>query len=102
MQIHQKTETDMTSAIKKLILSKGFLICPSCDGEGKIDDSCGYNSTRTCSHCAANGIIRSLKSVKQSRKCGICEGRDGGCGGCNFDPKGLIEWESYELICKEN
>jgi hypothetical protein len=88
----------MTSAIKKLILSNGFLICPSCDGEGEICDCCGYNSTRTCFYCAGNGIVLSLKSTKQSKKCGICQGRDGGCGGCDSNPKGLIEWESYELI----
>jgi hypothetical protein len=92
----------MTSAINKLILSKGFLICLSCDGEGKIGDSCGYDSTRTCPHCAGNGIVLSLKTQNQNKKCGICKGRDGGCGGCNFNAKGLIEWESYELICKES
>ena len=98
MQIHQKTATNMTSAIKQFIESKGVLICPNCDGEGEIGDWCGHESTRTCSHCAANGIIQSLKSVKQSKKCGICKGRDGGCGGCDFNPKGLIEWYSFELI----
>jgi len=88
----------MTNAIKKLILSKGFLICPSCNGEGEIGYFCGHESTTNCYYCAGNGIIRSLKKEKQSKKCGICEGSDGGCGGCNSNPKGLIEWESYELI----
>jgi len=88
----------MTSAIKKLILSKGFLICPSCDGEGEIGYFCGHESTTNCYYCAGNGIIRSLNKQKQNEKCTICKGRNGGCGGCNFNAKGLIEWESYELI----
>lgn len=88
----------MTAAIKKLILSKGLLICPSCNGEGEVGYFCGHETTIDCWDCDGNGIIRSKKKQKHSKKCPICDGRKGGCGGCNFHPKGLIEWKSYELI----
>jgi hypothetical protein len=88
----------MTSAIKNLIASSGLLVCPSCNGEGEIGYFCGHESSTNCYLCDGNGIIRSLKKQKQSKKCDICEGEDGGCGGCNSNPKGLIEWESYELL----
>jgi DnaJ-class molecular chaperone len=85
----------MTDTIRKAILSSGFLICPSCDGEGEIGYFCGHESSSTCYFCAGHGMIRSLKKVKQRRECYICQGK--GClGGC--DNKGYHEWESYELI----
>lgn len=88
----------MTDAIKNLIKSNGLLICPACNGKGEIGDFCGHGITTNCYHCAGHGMIRSLNKQKQSKKCVICKGRDGGCGGCNFNPRGLIEWKSYELI----
>jgi len=87
----------MTSVIKDFIKSQNLLVCPVCDGEGEISYFCGHETTTNCYHCAGNGMIRSLKKQKQSKKCIICKGRDGGCGGCDFNLKGLIEWESYEL-----
>lgn len=92
----------MTTAIKDLCKSQGFLICPSCDGEGEVGYFCGHESSSICYKCAGHGIIKSLKKVKRSKDCIICNGRTGGCGGCNFNPKGLIEWESYELYEKIN
>jgi len=88
----------MTKELKKFVEAHGALVCPSCEGEGKIGYFCGHEITKDCSMCAGKGIIVSLKTQKQSKKCCICNGRDGGCGGCNSHPKGLIEWESYELI----
>jgi hypothetical protein len=85
----------MTTSIKNLLLSQGFLICPSCDGEGEIGYFCGHESSSTCYDCAGHGVIRSLKKVTQRKECIICAGK--GClGGCNH--RGYHEWESYELI----
>jgi len=88
----------MTSTIKKLIDSQGLLMCPMCDGEGEVGYFCGHETTTYCYHCGGKGIIRSLNKQKQSKVCIICHGRNGGCGGCNSDPEGLIKWESYELV----
>jgi hypothetical protein len=88
----------MTKEIKKFIESHGALICPSCEGEGEVGYFCGHDTITKCSKCAGKGLVASLKKQKQSKKCIICNGRDGGCGGCDSHPKGLIEWESYELI----
>lgn len=88
----------MTNAIKKIIESGGLLVCPSCDGEGEIGYFCGHESTTTCYKCEGDGVVFSTKRQKRSKKCQICSGRKGGCGGCNFHIKGLIEWESYELF----
>lgn len=86
----------MTSAIKKLILSQGLLICPACNGEGEFDYFCGHETTTDCYMCAGNGVVRSLKKQKHRKTCTICNGRESGCGGCKN--KGFHEWESYELI----
>ena len=88
----------MTPAIKNLITSQGLLICPACDGEGEIGYFCGHESTSHCYRCDGQGIIKSLNEQKQQKKCIICNGRKGGCGGCNFNANGCQEWESYELI----
>lgn len=88
----------MTPAIKKVIKQSGLLICPSCDGDGEIGYFCGHETTRRCYMCEGNGVIRSLEKQKHNKKCDICKGRNGGCGGCNSHPKGLIEWESYQLV----
>lgn len=88
----------MTHTIKEIIKSQNLLLCPACDGEGEIGYFCGHDTTTKCYHCAGHGVIRSLKKVCQSKKCSICKGREGGCGGCNFNAKGLIEWQSYELF----
>jgi DnaJ-class molecular chaperone len=85
----------MTTSIKNILLSRGFLICPSCDGEGEVDYFCGHESSSTCYDCAGHGVILSLKKVKQRKDCTICKGK-GGLGCCNH--KGYQEWESYELI----
>lgn len=87
----------MTKAIKDLIASQGLIICPNCQGEGELLSFCGHETTTDCYHCGGNGIIRSLKLIEHHKKCIICNGRIGGCGGCN-DPDGLIKWQSYELI----
>lgn len=88
----------MTREIKELIKSQGLLICPSCNGEGEFSSFCGHETTESCYDCGGKGIIRSLKKQKHQKDCIICQARIGGCGGCNFHPKGLIEWESYETI----
>jgi DnaJ-class molecular chaperone len=87
----------MTSEIKEFIKSQGLLICPTCNGEGDYDTFCGHYTSETCSSCLGSGIIRSLNKQKYSKICIICQGRDGGCGGCNFHPQGLIEWETFEI-----
>jgi DnaJ-class molecular chaperone len=87
----------MTKEIKQFIKSHGALVCPSCEGEGEVEYFCGHYTTNKCRNCAGKGLVASLKKQKQSKKCIICNGRDGGCGGCNSNPKGLIEWESYEI-----
>ena len=86
----------MTQEIKKFIESQGLLICPSCSGEGEYDSFCGHYVSESCSSCMGKGIIRSLNKQKQQKKCVICNGRKGGCGGCNFHANGLIEWETFE------
>jgi hypothetical protein len=88
----------MTDTIKSIIKAGGLLICPACDGEGEVGYFCGHETTTLCYLCAGHGVIRSTKKQKHSKKCNICHGRKGGCGGCNSHPKGLIEWESYELF----
>jgi len=88
----------VTKAIENVIKKSGLLICPACKGDGEIGYFCGHETTTDCIMCASNGIIKSKKKQKQSKKCFICNGRKGGCGGCNSNPKGLIEWWSYELI----
>ena len=88
----------MTKSIKSFVESFNFLICPSCLGDGEYESFCGHYTTKTCIDCGGHGIIRSLNKQKQNKKCCICKGRDGGCGGCNFNSKGLIEWESYEIF----
>lgn len=85
----------MTSAIKEFIKSQNLLVCPACEGEGEIGYFCGHETTTNCYHCGGNGIIRSLKKVKQRKKCSICQGR-GGRGCC--EGKGYHEWDSYELV----
>jgi DnaJ-class molecular chaperone len=87
----------MTSETKKFIQSQGLLVCPTCDGEGEYDSFCGHYTSETCSDCQGKGIIRSLTKQIHSKVCIICHGREGGCGGCNFHPSGLIEWESFEI-----
>ena len=86
----------MTKAIKELINSQGLMICPSCEGEGEIGYFCGHESTTSCYWCGGKGIIKSLNKQKHRKNCIICDGREGGCGGCNN--KGYQEWESYELV----
>ena len=88
----------MTPAIKKLISSQGMMICPSCGGEGEYESFCGHYTTESCRWCGGQGVIRSSNKQKQSKNCVICNGRKGGCGGCNNHPKGLVEWETYELL----
>lgn len=86
---------EMTVSIEKAIESLGFLICPSCRGEGNFESWTGHDSRSTCHCCGGHGMIRSLKKVKQRKDCIICQGK--GClGGCNH--RGYQEWESYELI----
>lgn len=92
----------MTDAIKEIILNSGFLVCPSCNGEGEVGYFCGHEISVTCKWCDGHGVIKSTKKQKRSKKCDICNGRRGGCGGCNNHPKGLIEWETYELYLKNN
>jgi len=86
----------MTVEIKNLIASQGFLICPSCDGNGEISYFCGHESTTNCRWCGGNGIVKSIQKQKHNKPCGICNGKEGGCGGCHSE-RGVIEWESYEL-----
>lgn len=86
----------MTPEIKKAIESQGFLICPTCNGEGEYDTFCGHYTTETCSSCRGKGMVRSLKKQKQKKTCVICNGREGGCGGCDY--KGFYEWETFELL----
>lgn len=86
----------MTNAIKKLINANGLLICPSCNGDGENDSFCGHYTTEDCYMCKGNGIIKSLNKQKHKKPCAICDGREGGCGGCGN--KGFYEWESFELI----
>lgn len=88
----------MTETIKSIIKARGLLICPACDGEGELNYFCGHNINTLCYMCAGHGVIRSTKKQKYSKKCEICKGRKGGCGGCNNNPKGVIKWESYELF----
>jgi hypothetical protein len=85
----------MTSEIETFIKSQGFLVCPSCDGEGEIGYFCGHESTTNCYDCGGKGIIKSIEKVKHRKVCLICDGR-GGLGCCGN--KGYYEWESYELI----
>lgn len=75
-----------------------MLICPSCEGEGEIGYFCGHETTSHCYDCQGRGIIRSLKKQKHKKDCMICNGRKGGCGGCNFNANGWQEWESYEVL----
>jgi tRNA-binding EMAP/Myf-like protein len=88
----------MTSEIREFIKSQGMLICPSCEGEGEIGYFCGHETTSHCYDCQGRGIIRSLKKQKHKKDCMICNGRKGGCGGCNFNANGWQEWESYEVL----
>lgn len=92
----------MTDAIKSVIEKAGLLICPFCEGEGEVGYFCGHETTTECRMCGGNGIIRSTKKQKHSKKRNICNGNKGGCGGCNFHPKGLIVWTSYELFIDSN
>jgi hypothetical protein len=71
----------MTTTIKNLIKSSGFLICPACEGEGEIGYFCGHESTTGCYMCAGHGVIKSLKKQKQKKTCTIYNGR-GGIGCC--------------------
>jgi len=87
----------MTKIIKSIIINSGFLICPSCDGEGEVGYFCGHDTSTYCRMCNGDGVVKSINMQRHSKKCSICDGRNGGCGGCNSHPKGLIEWESYEL-----
>lgn len=88
----------MTRTIRNIVEALGLQICPTCDGEGEIGYFCGHETTTNCYMCDSAGVIRSQTKVKRSKKCDICHGRKGGCGSCNSNPKGLIEWESYELF----
>ena len=88
----------MTKAIRTVIEKNKLLVCPSCDGEGEVGYFCGHETTTECRWCGGKGVIRSTKRQKQSKECDICNGRKGGCGGCNHHPQGLIEWESFELL----
>ncbi len=87
----------MTKTIKIIIEESGFLVCPACDGYGEVGYFCGHEKTTDCYMCNGHGVVRSLKKQRHAKKCNICNGSKGGCGGCNSHPKGLIEWESYEL-----
>jgi hypothetical protein len=87
----------MTKEIKNFIKSQGLLICPTCEGDGDYEIFCGHYTSTTCSNCQGKGIIKSLNREKHQKKCSICNGREGGCGGCDRHPKGLIEWESFEI-----
>jgi len=88
----------MRDSIKKIIESTGLMVCPACEGEGELNYFCGHESTSDCYHCSGRGVIRSLNKEKHSKVCIICNGRSGGCGGCNFDSEGFIRWESFELL----
>lgn len=88
----------MTPKIRQFLESQGNIICPNCNGEGEYETFCGHYTSETCYMCQGAGMVRSLNKQKHSKKCIICHGRKGGCGGCNNHPKGLIEWESYELL----
>lgn len=85
----------MTAAIREIIQSAGFLLCPGCDGNGEVGYFCGHSTTETCYKCAGHGVVRSLEKQKHRKPCRICSGR-GGLGCC--DHKGYHEWESYELF----
>jgi hypothetical protein len=87
----------MTNTIESIIKNSGLQVCPSCDGDGCVEYFCGHDTTSSCYMCAGNGVIRSTRKQKHSKKCRICNGRKGGCGGCDGHREGLIEWESYEL-----
>lgn len=88
----------MTRTIRKILEGLGFIVCPSCRGEGEVEYFCGHSTTTQCYNCGGNGVVKSLNKQKQSKSCVICKGREGGCGGCNSHPKGLIEWETFELV----
>jgi hypothetical protein len=85
----------MTSTIKSIVESAGFLICPHCEGNGEIGYFCGHESYTNCYMCAGEGVVKSLNKQKHRKTCSICSGR-GGLGCC--DKKGFREWETFELI----
>ena len=84
----------MTNAIKKLIEFCGALICPSCNGEGEVQEFCGHYVDFDCERCDGNGIIKSTKLVTYSKTCVYCSGK--GCRQC-YD-SGYVESEKYELF----
>lgn len=92
----------MTTVIKNIIKNSGLLVCPSCYGEGQSENFCGHYITISCNMCSGHGVIRSMEKQKNTKKCIICNGRNGGCGGCNFHLEGLIEWESYETLADDD
>jgi DnaJ-class molecular chaperone len=87
----------MTQEIRDFLKQHGALVCPTCDGEGEYNTFSGHYHSNNCSSCSGKGLVKSLNSQKHQKQCDICKGREGGCGGCNKHPKGLIEWESYEI-----
>jgi len=88
----------MTDTIKQIVESAGYLICPTCEGEGEVGYFCGHETTVTCKDCDGHGAVRSLARQTHRRTCHICKGR-GGPGCCKN--RGYQEWESYEL-CKSS
>lgn len=87
----------MTNEIKEFIRLHGALTCPSCEGEGENETFSGHYHSENCWMCAGKGLIRSLKLQQNHKPCDICKEKAGGCGGCNFNPKGRHEWESWEI-----
>ena len=85
----------MTPEIRRIVKNAGYLICPSCDGEGEVGYFCGHETTTTCHWCGGKGAVRSLVKQKNREPCRICDGR-GGLGCCGH--KGYIEWESYTTL----
>lgn len=50
----------MTAKIIEIIQSKGFSICPSCEGSGEVSYFCGHYTTIDCPHCMGAGVKKHL------------------------------------------
>jgi len=54
---------------ESIVESAGFLICPYCEGNGKIGYFCGHESSTNCYMCAGGGVVKSLNKQKHRKTC---------------------------------